>query len=116
MIQKLSEEGKEVVLVLQAPLAGADIQKYINIALKMSKNNLIGITRSEWRKIYYAKNQLIDELPDKIKIIDPADFLCDNKNCYVIRDGEALYFDNDHMSIKAASIVASFIINKHLLN
>ena len=54
--------------------------------------------------------------PDKIKIIDPADFLCDNKNCYVIRDGEALYFDNDHMSIKAASIVASFIINKHLLN
>lgn len=36
------------------------------------------------------------------RIIDPTDYFCDAAKCYVARKGQALYFDDDHVSSGAA--------------
>jgi len=106
----LSESGKEVILVLQAPLPGAHIDKYISSAVYDKKSQLSGLSRVEWNYIYSAKMLLISELPEEIKIIDPEDVFCDDSVCSVIKDSKALYFDDDHMSLYGASLISDLIM------
>jgi peptidoglycan/LPS O-acetylase OafA/YrhL len=106
----LSESGKEVILVLQAPLPGAHIDKYISSAVYDKKRQLNGLSRVEWNYIYSAKILLINELPEEIKVIDPEEIFCDESVCSVIKDSKALYFDDDHMSLYGASLISDLIM------
>lgn len=40
-----------------------------------------------------------------VSIIDPANTFCDTTSCFAVRDGVALYFDDDHPSVLAATSV-----------
>lgn len=98
----LVDQGKEVMLMLQAP----EPPTHIGNLLFASQENLSlvkGVPFYWWsmRNGYvWAK---ISELPTSIKIIDPSDILCDKVYCYVTdQDGNARYFDDDHLSVKGA--------------
>ena len=114
MINEILLSNKNIILVLQATLAEAGIEKYITEALKSKKNNIFGLTKLRWNEIYNSKNELLDELPNKVHVVDPADILCDEVNCFTVSNGKAMYFDNDHMSIEAATLVANFLIKSHI--
>lgn len=104
--------GKRVILVLQAPLPGAHIDKYIMSSSTGDGADIKGLSRSEWGDIYNDKNKLLQSLHRNVEIIDPTSLLCDADNCYVTRNGIALYFDYNHLSVHGAAIVADHIVKK----
>ncbi|MDA0786867.1 MAG: acyltransferase family protein [Proteobacteria bacterium] len=114
MIEAFINSKKKVIVVLQAPLPGAHIYKYISLALSSMTTSVMGLSRKEWEQTYNATNLLIAELPDDVDVIDPADIFCGKNDCLVIKDGKALYFDDNHMSRYGARLVADFIVAKYI--
>jgi hypothetical protein len=114
MIESLREAGKKIVLVLQAPLAGAHINKYLSQSLLNKDTDVKGITNAEWELIYKGYRLLLEEIPKNTNVINPKDFFCDDISCYVIKQNEALYFDDNHLSIFGASIIARHIISEYV--
>ena len=73
-----------------------------------------GITNAEWEVIYKGYRSLLEEIPKNTNVINPKDLFCDDVSCHVIKLNEALYFDDDHLSISGASIIARHIISEYI--
>lgn len=101
--------GKKVVLVLQAPLPGAHIGRYLAMNFKNLSPTVTGRSVSKWRQIYDAANSLRNELDDHVIVLNPVDYFCGDVECYVIKNGKGLYFDDNHMSLYGARIIAEAI-------
>lgn len=110
MAETLLDAGKEVVLVLQAPLAGAHIEKYLGRNLSDLGAAVSGLSVARWREIYSAKDSLLAELPEDVVVVDPVEFFCDDADCLVMADGVARYFDDNHMSVDGARILARALV------
>ena len=109
MLDELVNAGKRVIYVLQAPLADAHIHKYINRAIANDLTEVAGLTKENWIDIYNGKDELLDKIPDDVEVVDPADILCRNGDCLVISDNKSIYFDDHHLSIFGAGLVAEKI-------
>ena len=119
MLSDLSKYKKNVILVLQAPFIRQTdnlgkkmlINDYIRKYVFLPKSNIKYFPLNDWKTKYDVRNKLLNKLNEKIRIYDPADKFCDDVNCFIIRNGIALYADNDHMSINGARLIAKDIIN-----
>ena len=119
MLSDLSKYKKNVILVLQAPFIKQTdnlgkkmlINDYIRKYVFLPKSNIKYFPLNDWKTKYDVRNKLLNKLNEKIRIYDPADKFCDDVNCFIIRNGIALYADNDHMSINGARLIAKDIIN-----
>jgi len=116
MLEQLVEANKEVVLVLQAPMPTMHINSYIRKEVFSTKSSVKGRTKEEWFKMYSAKEILLKELPKEVKVYDPSEVFCDALDCYVVKEGVALFFDGDHMSVKGAELVAKEVVPLLTLN
>jgi peptidoglycan/LPS O-acetylase OafA/YrhL len=103
--------GKDVVLVLQAPSLDERIEDLI-FRLDSPPLNIPGRKRKEWEELQKYITERKNEISDEVTIINPSDLFCDENNCYVARDGVALYFDNHHMSVAGALLVAEEVIER----
>ena len=106
----LVSENKSVVVVLQAPLLGSDISSYILRAVRTNQSDVAALPRSEWRELNSAVYTATQSLDPRVAVIDMADYFCDELNCYAVRDGQALYFDDDHMSLYGAKRAANDLV------
>lgn len=116
MLEELIEANKEVVLVLQAPMPAMHINTYIRKGVFSDMSSVKGRTKEEWLNMYSAKEELLKELPQAVKVYDPSGIFCDPQDCYVVKEGQALFFDGDHMSIKGAELVAKELVPLLTLN
>lgn len=116
MLRKLVEANKDVVLVLQAPMPSKHINSYIRKEVFGIKSSVKGRTKEDWFNMYSAKNDLLKELPRAVKVYDPSDVFCDLRDCYVVKEGVAMFFDGDHMSVKGAELVAKELVPMLELN
>lgn len=107
----LSSRDKKVLLVLQAPTLPRNISFYLKQSFLSHKANIISRDRSEWRNINRALYDALSGLNPKIKVIDSSDYFCDTQKCYAIKDNNALYFDDNHMSIPGARIISEDIVS-----
>ncbi len=115
MLDSLVRSNKQVILVLQAPVPNTHINSSIRKEVFSSTSNVRGRSKDDWSKIYSAKESLLKELPVEVKVVDPANLFCDKRDCYVVKDGIALYFDDDHMSVRGAEMVAKEVLELILL-
>lgn len=107
--------NKKVILVLQAPLPKKHIKDYLRTDYRPSvivQQNVIGSTLLEWRATYKNSAKLLARLPSSAVSIDPADYFCDGRDCYVIKDNKALFFDDNHMSIDGGRLIAAQIMKE----
>jgi peptidoglycan/LPS O-acetylase OafA/YrhL len=103
--------GKKVVLVLQAPELPQTMETLIYDPT--STNAYIpGLPRDWWTKRTTYVRQRLQEIPAGVMIVDPADSFCDDAVCYAGQQDISYYFDDDHMSVAGAGIVADEILNK----
>lgn len=114
LVESLLSVNKKVVLTLQAPLPGAHINDYLRLSMTEKQTDVLGLPKSEWRTIYSARSQLLKELPKEVLIVDPEELLCSEINCYVIKDNKAYYFDDQHLSIEGAGVIARYILDQVL--
>ncbi len=108
-LDKLIASGKKVVLVLQAPELPQPIDHLI-IKSHDPEHDIPGVSADWWKRRQSFVSQHIDDLPKKVMIIDPAKYFCDGELCYATKNGVSLYFDDDHMSVEGARIVAKQVI------
>lgn len=109
LLERLTTSGKKVVFVLQAPELPMPIQ-----AIIMRRNDdssmLRGVSRAWWSErssFVYAR---LASLPPEVVVVDPAATLCGTADCYAGRDRQAYYFDEHHMSMRGAALIASDLL------
>ncbi|MEM7709498.1 MAG: SGNH hydrolase domain-containing protein [Pseudomonadota bacterium] len=99
--------GKRVYFVIQVPELHRDVQHLVSAAAgQPAEDALPGVTRDWWDRRIGDVMDRLHELPAGVTVIDPTGFFCDRTRCYATRDGRALYFDDDHMSVYGAKLVA----------
>lgn len=107
LVQLLAANKKNVYLFYPIPELPKDIKELIGIKFRNGNmpDNIIGTSR-EW---YQARNQYMIEhfdnasYPSNVHLLKPQNTFCDNLHCYAVKDGEPLYFDDDHPSIIGAT-------------
>ena len=111
IVEKFVQAGKTTIVVLQAPLLPKPVDYYV-MREKRNFEFLVGVDRALWEKsadfIFHRLNQLTKEAI----IVQPADLFCNSRSCAAVKDGKALYFDDDHMSVYGASLIAREIVHK----
>lgn len=106
----LAEQGRNVVLVIQAPTLERDISSYIHSAIAMGVHDVGARTKDEWLEINQNVYAALYRLHPSVHVVDLANYFCDFSMCFAVRNGVALYFDDDHMSVSGARLVAKYII------
>jgi len=112
MTKILLEARKTVILVLQAPLLDAHMNKYLVDIFENTNSKITGTSLSSWNRIYGSVDKLLTELPSEVIIINPANYFCEGDECLVANDGIIHYFDEHHMSIGGANIIAKALLFK----
>ncbi|MEN9845847.1 MAG: hypothetical protein RIS36_994 [Pseudomonadota bacterium] len=109
VLRRLAHGGKNVILVLQVPEVRRPMQDLV-FQNPFDLDNIVGVSREWWqRRTSYVNNRLKD-LPESIKILEPADIFCDEINCFVVKDGALLYIDDNHLSLTGAAKVVPRIL------
>ncbi|GFD68751.1 acyltransferase family protein [Alteromonas sp. KUL106] len=113
----LAKHKKHVIVIYPVPELPRTITKMIDSAYTkgLDFENLRG-TETNW---YLERNKAIinhfddSEYPSNVVFIKPYEHFCDSSFCYALKDGRALYFDDDHLSVYGASkLVADILSNK----
>lgn len=68
----------------------------------------ISISRREYDQRQSLAYDIQNEMRDKcdVKIIDPIPYLCSETSCVGVKNGQSLYFDDDHLSEYGADYIA----------
>jgi peptidoglycan/LPS O-acetylase OafA/YrhL len=115
LIQEIARNKKNVFVIKPIP----ELPKHINTLLMDTYrqggdvNNIKGTSK----EYYYKRNEIIlnhfekTKYPTNVIFIDPAKHSCDKSNCWAIKQGVPLYFDDDHLSVLGASPIANEIIS-----
>lgn len=109
-LQTLVDAGKNVVLVLQAP----ELPMSMDTLIYQSSGGdgpLPGVSRDWWAERAAYVQQRLGDIPAGVITIDPADSFCDRTTCFAARGGTSYYFDDNHMSIAGAGIIARQILD-----
>ena len=114
LLQDLRASGKEVIAVLQAPEVRKRPEDLIFKAYPIDRE-IISVP-TEW---WHHRNAFVTErartISKEIRLVDPATLFCDSYNCYLTNNGQSLYFDDDHMSVAGATLLAQHIIKGNFL-
>lgn len=96
-MNQLLKNEKNVIFILQAP----ELPKHIELLTWHNKTST-GVTTEWWhqRSEFIYKN--LHQIPEEVNIFDPSTFFCGKNVCRATIDGNALYFDDDHLSIYGA--------------
>ena len=108
ILQRFVDAGKHVVLVMQAPEIPRQVESLI---LHEADPQLVaGASLQWWQQRSKYVYERMAELPAAVRIVKPESRFCDTQRCYAVRDGKALYFDDDHMSLQGAGFVARDVV------
>ena len=105
ILRRFVASGKKVMLVLQAP----ELRKPIDTLVIRAPNpsgDVVGVERRWWNERTKYVQARLHEIPHEVTIVDPANDFCNEVNCFAARRGIAYYFDDNHMSVAGARIVA----------
>ena len=108
ILKRFVDAGKRVTVVLQAPELPRQVDKLIREA--DDPRTVAGVTADWWHRRSAYVEQRLGELPAAVRILQPESLFCDATRCFAVKDAKALYFDDDHMSIYGAGIVAHSLL------
>ncbi|MEM1159486.1 MAG: acyltransferase family protein [Pseudomonadota bacterium] len=114
IVTRLKQPGRRVILVAPVPEIARHIDKYT-----LFRHPGSGPVPTVSRAYYEARNHEALAGLDRLKGLGAelhavAPLLCDAKTCYGSHDGEALYFDDDHLSLAGARLVTAPLVHPSL--
>lgn len=109
-IEKLLELDRSVVIMRQVPEIGFNVRSANFIASRTGRdtNALIGLPVN----FYYQRNRAVytalDALSKKynIRIVDPAQVLCNDTLCLTVVNKRPLYIDDHHLSVFGSNYIS----------
>jgi peptidoglycan/LPS O-acetylase OafA/YrhL len=111
ILQRFADSGKRVFLVLQAPELTKRVEELV-FRQPTRPDRIDGVSRQWWEARSRFVRSRIQEIAPEVTVVDPARLFCDREACAAVRDGVALYYDDDHMSIHGAGLVAAEILKR----
>ncbi len=109
IINLLLRHGKKVIVVLQAPELREDIQGLI-FKSDRGQSDIVGSERRSWDDKRRFLKERLSELPTEAIVVDPTDVFCNEISCHAVRNGKALYFDDHHIALPGADLLANQIL------
>lgn len=77
--------------------------------IAQSRPDACAVARAQYDRMAEHARQVLLRLAaryNNVTVVDPADFFCDSFQCPVMKDGNALFWDDDHVSATAARAFA----------
>lgn len=113
MLVTLNNAGKKVFVVMPIPELGKRAEDiiFLNKEVLHRSGEIIGVSVQYYtERNKYIREKLLRLSESNITVIDPMNILCDKINCYITKNDEALYFDDNHLSVAGAGLIAREII------
>jgi peptidoglycan/LPS O-acetylase OafA/YrhL len=113
IVQRLLASDKKVYILYPVPELPIHITKAASPFSVFGGKEMLNLNQSITSEYYFSRNRYIlnklNTLPygEKLFAIKPYDILCDSEYCPAVRNGRALYFDDDHLSVAGASRLLS---------
>lgn len=105
ILKRLKNSGKKVYVLAPIPELGRPVQQNILAGqFRGDTSSNLGASRA----YYDERNKFVLEKfrtlhwDSHLALIDPTKVLCNEKTCLALLDGEAMYFDDDHLSLAGA--------------
>lgn len=108
LIKVLTSEGKKVVLQLPPPELPYKINQLI--AGAKDPNNIQGVSLDWWKKRSAFYMERLAEIPKGVKILDPQSIFCGIESCVAVIGGQALYWDDNHLSQSGADLLVKSLL------
>jgi hypothetical protein len=105
IVRRLSASGKRVYVVKPIPDLSINVERYIFTDYRPEMSNKPTGASLEY---YHARNRLILTSMDELKklpnvtLLDPVASFCGRDQCASIIDGNAMYVDDNHLSVEGA--------------
>lgn len=111
-VEKLLGSKKRVVVVASTPRNGHDVPRQAARLAMVRSTPEINLSRTVFLEQTVVARQIMERISRRypqVRIVRPEDFLCNQADCPLIRDGRPLLFDDNHLSLYGASILAAKI-------
>jgi peptidoglycan/LPS O-acetylase OafA/YrhL len=108
-LQFLVANGKETIIVLQAPELPKNITSLV-FDSRHSRGDISGVDKTWWLKRTEFLRSRVAQIPPEVRVIDPSNLFCDKRICFATKNGVALYFDDHHPSLSGARMVAQSVV------
>ncbi len=118
IISRLLESDKTVYIIYPVPELPTHIGNAITPFSVFGGGLMFDLKKMTTADYYQRRTEFItqklDSLPygENLHAIRPFEILCDGEYCPAVKEGKALYFDDDHLSPSGATIITDVIIQK----
>lgn len=116
IIDRMIAAGKNVYVLYPIPELPTHINKIVSPFSILSDDILIDLSKATPADYYFKRNNYILKKLDSLEYkaglhaIRPFDLLCAGEFCPAVKNNKSLYFDDDHLSLSGASIVADEVL------
>ena len=118
IISRLLESGKTLYIIYPVPELPTHISNAITPFSVFGGDLMFDLNKMTTANYYQRRtafiNKKLNSLPygENLHAIKPFEILCDGEYCPAVKEGKALYFDDDHLSPAGAAIITDVIIQK----
>ncbi|TYQ20586.1 UNVERIFIED_CONTAM: acyltransferase-like protein [Acetobacter peroxydans] len=115
-IQKLEQANKKIIIVLDNPFLPYNPTACVGRNIVMLKNgDKCSFPRQMWENIpaYNWYKNIVETSStsnNNIYYYDTSKYLCDNKYCYISKNGNILYKDTNHLSLYGSLYIADGLV------
>jgi hypothetical protein len=111
VVEALAAKNKQVVIVYPVPKPPGDVPTLLARRARIGAPTELHIPRMEHERRNRVTIERLDELVHRFGAIAvrPDRVLCDAEQCSTLEHGNVLYFDDNHLSLKGAALVAPLI-------
>ena len=116
-LKQMQYSGKELIIIKPVPEIASNIgicleERPVWIQKFLNKDEGCSILRKDWEAEAAGYLAFIDSLKaaiPEIRLVDPADEICNKQTCYAVKNEKSMYIDKDHLSFYGSSAVAKAI-------
>ena len=103
-VDALVRAGKRVAVVGPVPEAEVDVPETMALAEIYHSGTVARLSYANYRarNSYVLKDLAMLKSKYGVVVVDPAQLMCANSQCELMRDGRPLYFDHHHLSVFGA--------------
>ncbi|MDR1887940.1 MAG: acyltransferase [Zoogloeaceae bacterium] len=111
---KIQAHGFKAAYLLQVPELGVQAQNCLPRPLTLTRQQGCEVPYPIYQERMRRYRELVIAVKsrhDDLNIIDPEPLFCDKIECHGYRDGQLLYYDNNHLSTSGSLRVAPLILD-----
>jgi peptidoglycan/LPS O-acetylase OafA/YrhL len=110
---QFKSKSNKIALIYPIPEMESKKNRFIHSSMREGKLIDDFVLRSSVEKRLKFPNSSLDRLSNIFRIY-PSDFICDNTNCYSVKDNEFLKSDFDHPSLFLSQEINKYIVKNFI--